>query len=318
MYFKFLSLFLHGKVKSIALINYIMSLLMRNSITSFLFLLLSYLICIVNSLLGFNSVMRRVSRNNRREVLSDELRQSFFDSIIDYEKIKIKYLSHYAKNNKSLKNQIANCGSVLESAIKNVSEKTGSKVILMPMHIFSDEFACLIAAHSTDKRLWCLSNVGNNGWKKNWNRSGCPYDDNVIDNLYLINVLGNESASKKEIVSMMRSFKRGAGECLVFLDAIPEYTAQYLKGNKFMKVSMFNKVALMHRGPFKLPESLNAVILPYYVHIRLGMLKLETLPYIEAQDVDREIPKTVEKVLISKVSNQWMFWHFSSFFYYNG
>ncbi|WP_282166234.1 hypothetical protein [Shewanella japonica] len=301
-----------------ALFDFIISIIMRNIITSFLFLSLSYFICILRGVLESNSVVRKYSHRNKIRILFKNGSAPLLKSIVDYEKIKIKYLSHYLNNNKFLKMQLEKCASVLRDEKENVSKKTGKKIILMPMHIFSDEFACLIASQATEKRLWCLSNVGNTGWSNNWNSSNCDYDDNFVDNLHLINVFGNKNESKKELYSMMKSFKRGTGECLIFSDVLPEYTAQYLNNNKFTNVRLFEKNALMHSGPFKLPQSLDAVILPYYVHIRLGKLKIVTLPHIEAEDVNLKLPMVVERVLTSNVGNQWMFWHFTSFFYYNG
>lgn len=248
-------------------------------------------------------------------------RKNTFYSCKFYSKLRGTLLKNFEKNSYHLMSNLKAISTELIKEKKALEKKTGKKVIFSPLHLFSDEFSVIAACLHNKNKVNCIANIGNNGWKENW---GAKNDDNHIENLNMIDVLQtSRKNANRSMLKIISDFKHHGTDLVIFLDALPEYTCAISRLSlnsapaKLKKIEIFGKVGLMHRGPFYLPEKLDAILLPYQVVATPFGLKLITHSPLENK-LENEIPKTIERVLKSKFSEQWMFWDFTSFYYYNG
>ncbi len=266
------------------------------------------------------SIFKYKNKQEKEQVKRITGKQAHFFSYKFYSKIREVCLKKFDNKDKYLLSNLNDISEALISEKNKLEASIGKKIILSPLHFFSDEFAVLATCYANDKKINCIANVGNSGWKENW---GASEDDNFVKNLNMIDIL---QSSRREaninMVKVIKEFKLETSDLVVFLDALPEYTCTFSRysktsSTKLKKINIFGKTGLMHRGPFNLPQKLDAVLLPYQIVITPFGLKLIIHTPLE-NDLNNSIPKLIEKTLTGRFFIQWMFWHFTSFYYYNG
>jgi len=261
---------------------------------------------------------QRDTRKRKGEILGfkDWRSELYFDKLKEY------YLSLYSADDDILLDWLDKCAQKLHLEIKKSSDKP---VVLMPMHFFSDEFAILISAIATEKRVDVFSDGSNTNWGDKWakhlvycNRENT--DNNPIDNLNLYNVFESDSAeSARKSITLLKDLKKNKSILAIFLDALPAYTAKFNKKQKLHRTILFKKIALLHKGVFSFPNIADSNVIPYYIYIDKGEIKIKVYNSIYSKDelYEEKIMKTFEISLI-KHHQQWMLWHFPFFFNYNG
>ncbi|WP_421207087.1 hypothetical protein [Aeromonas sp. 601027] len=198
------------------------------------------------------------------------------------------------------------------------ADTTKQGVIFYPFHVFSDEFPIVVLALATKKKLSVISDVSKDTWSSKWGQAVSQFRSDWISDLDLYNPFElSENDAAKNIRKIIGECKNDLCDFALFPDALPEYTVRLRGAHTYKKSTIFERRALLHSGGFVFPRLMKKDILPYYVYVEGFKLKLRIFPLIDKGDVGDKLPFLIECVIKEK-SEQWMLWHFPSFYYFNG
>ncbi len=127
----------------------------------------------------------------------------------------------------------------------------------------------------------------------------------------------SQQDASRGIRNIVKLVRNNEADFAVFPDALPEYTRRLGKKHSYIKSTLFGREAALHEGPYNFPKLMRKDVLPYYVYVRNGKLNIKILDPIEYTKIKTELPKAIETT-IDGMYQQWMLWHFLSFFYRNG
>jgi hypothetical protein len=242
----------------------------------------------------------------------------FYDSLCKF------HIKALIIGNRSIEKQVYNCSLKLKAFINNYTTLENRKLLLYPMHVYSDEFPILIAERAVDNQLIVISDVKQGKWEDKWGEGANEHRRRKIENLRLFNPFElNKNDAAREIRNIIKQVRKGEASFSVFPDAIPEYTLRLGSGSgsgsghSYKRVSLFDKEACLHQGPFNYPKLMRTDVLPYYVFIEKGKIRLKIMEPIKYEDIDLGLPQAIQ-CAIDEQAEQWMLWHFPSFFYRNG
>ncbi|MHA2772774.1 hypothetical protein ACXZ7F_15945 [Vibrio harveyi] len=211
-----------------------------------------------------------------------------------------------ATNNKILVNDIKKCSDKLS----DVTSKIDTPLILMPLHILSDTAAMLTIAVSSTKH----NNVIIISDDVRGRMSTSKIYDTLIKNKITLIPIENKNLNLVNVLNKVRS---GKESLTIFPDILPEYTSRQIENKKqrYIKEKIFGKEAFIHEGPVAISKMTSATIVPFYVYEEKGRIEIKILPKIQSADIQDELAGVIESSLIEK-PEQWMLWHYISFFYY--
>ncbi len=219
-------------------------------------------------------------------------------------------------NNSTIK-QINACSKELSAFMSNYEKQTNRRLLLYPMHIFSDELPIIVALHAIPNDLYVISDVNNDEWNKKWGDDANKWKEKN-QRLILFNPFEKtKKDASKGIRNIIKKTRSGRCNFAVFPDAMPEYTQRLDNNHTYIKTDLFGRQATLHSGPFNFPKLMQCDILPYYIYIKHGTLKINLMEPIAHEEVNQKLPQAIEKAINSNFK-QWILWHFFSFFYRNG
>ncbi|MGR5195772.1 hypothetical protein ACPV4H_17920 [Vibrio rotiferianus] len=211
-----------------------------------------------------------------------------------------------ATKNKILVNDIKECSDKLS----DVTSKIDDPLILMPLHILSDTAAMLTIAISSTKH----NNVIIISDDVRGRMSTSKIYDTLIKNKITLIPIDNKNSTLVNILTKVRS---GKESLTIFPDILPEYTSRQMgnKKQRYIKEKIFDKDAFIHEGPAAISKMTSATIVPFYVYENKRRIEIKILPKIQSSDIQDELAGVIESSLTEK-PEQWMLWHYISFFYY--
>lgn len=228
------------------------------------------------------------------------------------------YVQMMCYGNKVICNEINFCSEKLEESRVEYKNQTGCDVILYPLHVFSDEIAVIVGLGASNNRLYVISDVDEGDWKKRWGDVVEKWKKNNRD-LYLFNpFVKSKTDASRGIRKIVKKVRNNTADFAVFPDALPEYTRRSGQSHSYKKSILFGKESNLHAGPFNFPSLMRKDVLPYYIFLKNGRLKIEILPIIEKNNVKHDLPLLIEHVIGGMHYKQWLLWHFPSFFYRQG
>lgn len=279
------------------------------------FVFYSYVHSFIYALASIFSAEATITKQNKEIVIGNS---SWFPYDAFYYKLKKLLMLAYLNNNKIVEHSIMSSAKLLCNALQENKNTSGNQVILMPLHVFCDEFAIVVSGSMGEKKVVTIAAFGNDMWLDKWNNLGekgkIKKTNESIDlfNPFVV----NEKESATKMKNIIRSVRNNQIEFAIFADAIPEYTHRMNKEQNYKLVNFFGRQAHMHYGPFNLPKLMRADILPYYVYIEYGKIKIKIMDRISMNDIDNDLPTMLEEV-IRYENKQWFLWHFTSFYYFN-
>ncbi|MFM5429141.1 hypothetical protein ACET60_05620 [Aeromonas veronii] len=195
---------------------------------------------------------------------------------------------------------------------------SGRDLIFYPFHVFSDELPVIVLSMMMEKKLYVISDVSEDDWLRKWGEGSTSFRNLWLQNLNLCNPFELQAIEATRMIKrIVGERRRGQCEFALFPDALPEYTVRLRGGQNYTKACIFNRPSLLHSGGFSFPKIMQKDVLPFYIYVRRGKIKLEVLPVVEKENINDELPILIETV-IQEMHDQWMLWHFPSFFYFNG
>lgn len=214
-------------------------------------------------------------------------------------------------DNKQLLKQLENCATEIRNYLdeNNIS----SPVIFSPLHTVSDIIQTVIAVLVTKKPAIVVSlhdSMEPLDSKQNNNSR-----DIFIEQFNPQTMKGNAGSEFHDIIFSLTENKKNL---VIFPDAIPECTTKL--ANKKMKtypVKMFERNCELHTGLPVFSRLLKQKSLFYSLSLDpRNNLKINILDCIEHHEVERKMPVLIANC-IRKYSNEWILWHYTSFFSYN-
>jgi len=242
-------------------------------------------------------------------------------SLMPNRSLYLKYCSSFlnaiGNGNKESIKQINQCAQQLSEVIEDYKVKNNRKLLLYPLHIFSDELSIIVALKSANKELYVISDVKEDEWCDKWGDNAELWK-NKHQNLILFNpFVKSKQEASKGIRQIIKKVRNDEIEFAVFPDAIPEYTRRLGSSHSYIKSTLFGKQAVLHSGPFTFPKLMRCDVLPYFIFIDKGKMRLKTLEPIIYENIEEKLPMAIERG-INEMYPQWILWHFQSFFYRNG
>ena len=304
-----------GKIKSLILFLFRTVLKIFNDFIPSLFLYFCLFFSVLYSFFHCLSINEFTVRGNTNKVIrkfSYFPKKRFYDM---YCKLYIKMLCY---KNKVVCDEIHSCSKQLRKIKENHKKETGNEVILYPLHVFSDELAIIVGQGASDNKLYVISDVTESDWKSKWGSKAEEWKWSNQD-LELFNpFIKSKTDASRGIRAIVKKVRNSSADFAVFPDALPEYTVRSGQKHSYQKSLLFGKESNLHAGPFNFPKLMLKDVLPYYIYIKNGRLKVEVLPVISRFDVKCELPLIIEYVIGGQHYTQWLLWHFPSFFYRQG
>ena len=207
--------------------------------------------------------------------------------------------------NTTVANMLLECASQLKLVSKKVEDE-GFIPIFTPLHFCSDRIAVVIAAMTSPKEMIAYSIYGKGSWGLNEKQNQRQYAINIKE------YRPNGPAHEQRI--MLKEVKSGSKGMVIFPDILPQCTqSKMLKNMSYAEVNLFNRSAIMHNGYERIAKITNGKFINYYIYWYKNCLKINIFePTFESQDVIKNI-----EISINTHAEQWLLWHYPSFFYYN-
>ncbi|WP_455291462.1 hypothetical protein [Vibrio parahaemolyticus] len=242
-------------------------------------------------------------------------------SLMPNRSLSIKYCSSFlsamGNGNKETIKQVSQCAQQLSETIENYKTKSNRNLLLYPLHIFSDELAIIVALKAVNNELHVISDVKENEWCDKWGDNAELWKNKHQDLILFNPFVKSKREASSEIRKIVKKVRHNEVDFAVFPDAIPEYTRRLGSNHSYIKCPLFGRQAVLHSGPFTFPKLMRSDVLPYFIFIDKGKLRLKTLEPITYENIEDELPIAIENG-IRKMYPQWILWHFQSFFYRNG
>lgn len=213
--------------------------------------------------------------------------------------------------NKQLLNQLENCAAEIRNYIDE--NKISSQIIFAPLHTVSDIIQATIAALVTKKPAVVVSvydSMAALDARQNNNSQGIS-----IEQFNPESMSGNSGSEFHDIVSSLLENQKNL---VIFPDAIPECTTRFAKKKmKTYSVKMFGNSCELHTGLPVFSRLLKQKALFYSINLdRKNNLKMNVIDCIGHKEMELKMPQLVESC-IRKYNNEWILWHYTSFFSYN-
>lgn len=208
--------------------------------------------------------------------------------------------------NKCLEKDIMHCAQILSTHAGQ-----DRPVVFMPLHILNDNLAGVTATLAAGKNNYVVVTNSDDRVKLQqlpW------YKTHLADRFHTINV----ETDRRDALPRAIKEVRNKQACLtIFPDILPEYTARLVsRPQPKEQAVIFGRPALRHAGPAKIAGLTDAQVVPFYIYWHRGHLKIKVMPAMKAVDGLLDLDRVIEEALREK-PEQWMLWHFSSFFYFN-
>lgn len=223
---------------------------------------------------------------------------------------------------KILKNALVNENIQLLEQLESCAEKIrcyiddnniSTQLIFAPLHTVSDILQTVIAARVTRKPVVVVSvhnSMQSLHEKQNNNTQGVSieqFSPEVME--------GNEGNSFHDIlISLLENQKN----LVIFPDAIPECTTRLAKKKmQTYPVKIMERSCELHSGIPVFSRLLKQSTLFYCIKLdEKNNLHLDILDCVGHREVEKKMPKLVEQG-ISTFNDEWILWHYTSFFSYN-
>lgn len=216
-----------------------------------------------------------------------------------------------ANENKQLLNQLEACAEKIRRYIdeNNIS----SHLIFAPLHTVSDILQTVIAARVTRKPVVVISvhNSMQSLHEKQTNNS----QGISIEQFNPEAMEGNEGNSFQDIlISLVENQKN----LVIFPDAIPECTTRLAKKKmKTYPVKLLERNCELHSGIPVFSRILKQSTLFYCIKLDdKNNFHVDILDCVGHREVEKRMPELVEQG-ISIFNDEWILWHYTSFFSYN-
>ncbi|BEM85516.1 hypothetical protein SME41J_48400 (plasmid) [Serratia marcescens] len=213
--------------------------------------------------------------------------------------------------NKQLLKQLERCADEIRNFLhdKNLS----GQVIFAPLHTVSDVMQTVIAALVNKKPVVVVSvhdAIPELDTKQNNNRQGI-----FIEQFSPEAMQGNTGSEFHDVIYSLLSSQKNL---VIFPDALPECTTRFAKKKmKTYPVILHGKNCELHTGLPFFSRLLKQKSLFYSIRLdRINNIRLSVLGCVDQQNVEREMPGLIENG-ISRNHNDWILWHYTSFFCYN-
>ena len=212
-----------------------------------------------------------------------------------------------ATNNKLLINDVISCS-------KTLFEHTGASdgpIIFMPMHVLSDTVSMLTVVGQSNKN--CSVIMISDDDKDELSKTNM-YKLHVSNKLTQVKI---DTKDHRNLISALSKVRAGSEYLIIYPDILPEYTRRQAKGTEqeYLNVNIFGKASLIHAGPVSITKMTSATVIPFYIYEEKKRINIRVFPKIAAKDISKDIPNIIESAIMEK-TEQWMLWHYLSFFYY--
>lgn len=256
---------------------------------------------------------------NKNHGLNDSYRQTHFNILgfhtatthhvcVTRQRILKRALIH---ENKELLKQLERCADDIRQYIRE--KKLSEHVVFAPLHTVSDIIQTVIAALVFKKTAIVVS--VHDAIPDLDKRQSNNNHDIFIEQFNPEKMTGNAGSEFQDVIFSLLNNQKNL---VIFPDALPECTTKF--SNRKMKtypVRMHGKNCELHSGLPFFSRLLKQKTLFYTISFdNLNNIKLSILDCIDYQHIESRMPLLLEDG-IRRYHNEWILWHYTSFFGYN-
>jgi lauroyl/myristoyl acyltransferase len=210
--------------------------------------------------------------------------------------------------NKRVLAELARCTAQLNEVVQEI-HRSGSPVVLAPLHMVSDVLAGMVGAGVSPGRTTVLVSSSVEVYEQ-------AERQKVGLNLDYCSIHSDSREIAASLMTALTETSELKRNMMIFPDITPDFTHFTNKSDTAkLPCRLFDRPANLHSGIIRMARMLAAQTVPYFLYFD-GQLKIHIYPPVAARDLKKQLPGIIEKSLRGRPQD-WMLWHAHSLYFIN-